>query len=432
MNDGQNKKQKLLRYTIFSFVGILFTVISSTIVFDYLETQDTTRRVFNPKTNLPMDNIDPKEIWVDQMRSENSQIRNENELVQGKVNFIQDIVVKRAKEDSERETVTQNEISELRSSLESLKTELKNSALKENTSDYLKEELRTAAIVHRQGDFQDPFSNSPIEDNTHVHFISQEVFTPLTSVVCPEPINLHHVDRTIPTGTTVKAILLSSVDMPCGVKGSVDPLPVKLRVIADGRLPHQVRARLKSGIITACVYGDLSSERVYFRLEKLTQVRADGHYIETQIAGYVSGEDGKYGLRGVVVDKSSQLVENALLSGFLSGASNFFEAAAMAKLSPLAGYGPGVVNGQDPSWSQSAGQIAIAGGSGGVTNALDALTDYFIKRAEQLRPVIQITPGRLVDITFSDCADLGDLYTHERVRNISVRESTVRESTWGL
>lgn len=244
-----------------------------------------------------------------------------------------------------------------------------------------------------------------------------EVFTPLSTVCCPEAMNLHHVDQTIPSGTTVKAILLSSVDLPCGVRGNTDPLPVKLRIIADGRLPHAVKARLKSGIITACVYGDLSSERAYFRLEKLTQVKPDGYFIETQVAGYVSGEDGKYGLRGTVVDKSCQLVENALFSGFLSGASNFFEAAATARLSPVLPFGNCAGESCSMDWGQAAGQLSVAGGSGGVTNALDVLTDYFIKRAEQLRPVIQITPGRIVDITFSDSADLGELYTHERVRN---------------
>lgn len=155
-------------------------------------------------------------------------------------------------------------------------------------------------------------------------------------------------------GTTVKAILLSSVDVPCAVKGSADPLPVKLRIIANGRLPHEVCARLKGGIVTASVYGDLSSERVYFRLEKLTQVRPDGHYVEAQVAGYVSGEDGKYGLRRTVVDKSALLIENALISGFLSGVSEFFEAAALAKLYPNAIVEGPYGNLSSASWGQTA------------------------------------------------------------------------------
>ena len=433
MNEDQNRKQKLLRYLVVGIVGMIFIALSCVIIFDYLESKDSSNRVVTTEAHLPLDGIDPKEIWVDQIRnenhlirSENNQIRTENEIVQGKVDFIQDIVIQREKEKIDREKAYQNEINELKMSLESLRIEIKEATSKVSKSETLKDELRTTTMIHRQSSLLDPFSNQSLIENVNLTQ-PEELCTPLTSVVCPEPMNLHHVDRTIPAGTTVKAILLSSVDMPCGVKGSTDPLPVKLRVIADGRLPHQVRARLKSGIITACVYGDLSSERVYFRLEKLTQVRADGHYIETQVAGYVSGEDGKYGLRGIVVDKSAQMIENALLSGFLSGTSSFFEASAMARLYPLTGLNGCAPEGcQVPSWGQSAGQLAISGGTEGVTNALDALTDYFIRRAEQLRPVIQITPGRLVDITFSDCADLGDLYTHERVRT-----SGARSSKWG-
>lgn len=423
MNENQNTKQKFLRILVVITVLIIVLLLSGSIIFDYLDNKDSSRHIVITEAHLPLDNVDPKEIWVDQIRSENhlirsenNQIRNENEIVQEKVDFIQEMVVNKLKEDNDREKTVQNEILELRKTIEALKSEIKNTSSVTSKIN-LQEELRTTSVTHKQGSLIDPFFNqSNFEES--VQRYSQEIVVPLTSVVCSEPISLRHVDRTIPAGTTVKAILLSSVDMPCGVRGSIDPLPVKLRVIADGRLPNNVKARLKGGIITASVYGELSSERVNFRLEKLTQIRPDGHYIETQVAGYVSGEDGKYGLRGVVVDKSAHLIENALISGFFSGVSNFFEAAATARLFPLTSLNGCSPEGcQAPNWGQSMGQLGIAGGSEGVTSALDAVTDYFIKRAEQLRPVIQISPGRLVDITFLDSADLGDLYTHEKVRN---------------
>ena len=410
MNEEHLKKQKWWLYGVAALVGIIFLAFCGSVILDYLEdTKKQSNKLYVTNADLPLDGVNPKEIWVDQ-------IRTENEIVQGKVDFIQEMVVGRIKQEDERESSTHQEILVLRSEIDNLRAELKNKqSAPLPTSENLRAELRNVSEDHRNGDWN-PFNSQPPFADSPPPF-PPEVFAPLTCVTCNEPKNLHHVDRTIPTGTTVKAILLSSVDIPCGVKGSTDPLPVKLRIIADGRLPHKVRARLKSGIVTASVYGDLSSERVYFRLEKLTQVRCDGNYIETVIAGYVSGEDGKYGVRGTVVDKSCQLIENALMSGFLSGASNFFEAAALARLYPAGGYGCAPLPGFQPSWGQSAGQLAIAGGTEGVTNAMDALTEYFIKRAEQLRPVIQITPGRTVDITFLECADLGDLYTHERVRS---------------
>lgn len=402
MNEEQLRRQRRFRILVLSCIGIIFFLFSGKVIMDYLDSHHQTNTTYTSETQLPLDGIDPKEIWVDQIRSE-------NEIVQEKVDFIQTMFSQRIKDEGERDFSTKNEINALRNELGNLRDEIKKTQTPPISYERLSEEVKNVSENYQQPLWNPSYSPlpSPFPD---------EIQMPLTFVTCPEPANLYHVNRTIPSGTTVKAILLSSVDMPCGIKGSTDPLPVKLRIIADANLPHHIRALLKSGIVTACVYGDLSSERVYFRLEKLSQVRKDGHFIETQIAGYVSGEDGKYGLRGTVVDKSALIIENALMSGFLSGVSNFFEAAAMARLNPVALNGYGEVIGNQQSWSQSAGQLGIAGGSQGVTNALDALTDYFIKRAEQLRPVIQITPGRIVDITFSDSADLGDLYTHERVR----------------
>jgi len=395
MNDSEERRQRIIRYFAFGLVALVALGCSWYIIMD---PKPEPARRYASEPRLPLDGIDPKEIWVDQ-------IRTENEAIHGEVG----IVMQRFKEGEEKEEEVKTRLSALNDELEGLKRELVRVQAKDVEKNVLREELRQISNSHYQ---PSDFFSAPVLP------VIEEMVPPLSTISCQESSSLKHVDRTIPSGTTVKAILLSSVDMPCSVNGGTDPLPVKLRIVADGRLPHQVYARLKSGIVTASVYGDLSSERIYFRLEKLTQVRADGHFIETQVAGYISGEDGKYGLRGTVVDRSACLVENALISGFLSGASNFFEAAATSRLYP--GCFPD--SNCPPSWKGAAGQLCVAGGSGGVNNALDALTDYFIKRAEQLRPVIQVSPGRIVDITFSDSADLGDLYTHERVRSGGRRE----------
>lgn len=382
------------RWLIIGLVGLVCVFFFAIILY-VLREKKVSEKTYVSSVDLPLDRVDPKEIWMDQ-------VRTQNEIVHEKVDFIQGMMLGKIKEEEVKENVMQNEITSLRNEVQMLKSEMRKSH--DTTIENLRSELKNVSETHRQRS-EDPFEFAPPAP--------PENFELLTRVECPEPTTLRHIDRAIPCGTTVKAILLSSVDMPCGIRGSTDPLPVKLRIIANGRLPHQVRAKLKSGIVTASVYGDLSSERVYFRLEKLTHVRPDGNFIETQIAGYVSGEDGKYGMRGTVVDKSCQMIENALISGFLSGASDFFETATMARLAPCA-----TLDGCLPNlnFKQSAGQLGLAGGCQGVSNAMDALTDYFISRAEQLRPVIQITPGRIVDITFSDSADLGDLHTHERVR----------------
>jgi conjugal transfer pilus assembly protein TraB len=233
-----------------------------------------------------------------------------------------------------------------------------------------------------------------------------------------------NVRQVIPAGTTVKAVLVSSVDAPCNTFASADPQPVKLRILDDGHLPKGVTAKLKGGIIIASVYGDLSSERVYMRIERLTQVKACGDFIETAVTGFVTGEDGKYGVRGCVVDKSVMMVGNAAVSGFFSGVSQYFQAAALSKYCPPCGpYGAACGPcGPSGSCTPMGYEIAMQGGIQGTCSAFDMLTDYFVKRAEQIRPVIEVTAGRIVDVTFTHNAELGDLYTQEKVQMI--REQT--------
>jgi len=49
----------------------------------------------------------------------------------------------------------------------------------------------------------------------------------------------------------------------------------------------------------------------------------------------------------------------------------------------------------------------LRGGAGkGVGNAMEKMADFYIKRAEQLQPVIEIEPGRSVDVVFKAGFDM--------------------------
>jgi conjugal transfer pilus assembly protein TraB len=43
----------------------------------------------------------------------------------------------------------------------------------------------------------------------------------------------------------------------------------------------------------------------------------------------------------------------------------------------------------------------------GATSALDRLSQYYIDRAEQLQPVIQVAAGQVVDIVFTEGTFIG-------------------------
>lgn len=54
--------------------------------------------------------------------------------------------------------------------------------------------------------------------------------------------------------------------------------------------------------------------------------------------------------------------------------------------------------------------------AGGATTALDRLSQYYIDRAEQLQPVIQIAAGQVVDIVFTEGTFIGSQNAHAEIR----------------
>ena len=158
--------------------------------------------------------------------------------------------------------------------------------------------------------------------------------------------------------------------------------------------------------ITGAARGDLSSERVFIRLEKMSCVDTETDTIvETDVGGYVTGEDGRNGLQGMVVDRSGRMISSAVLVGMLSGATSFLQTWMATRGSDMLSKGDrGIQNNVIPP-------DIIRGNSGqGVANAFDKLADYYIKRAEQLQPVVIINADRIVNIVFSKGSRYGVEY----------------------
>ncbi len=227
------------------------------------------------------------------------------------------------------------------------------------------------------------------------------------------------VDNTIPAGTFAKATLLGGVDASTSIGSQNDPRPVLLRVTDKGNLPRRFKSDLKACHVLASAYGDLSSERVYMRLEKLTCTeRETGEISETEVSGYIVGEDGRAGVRGTVADRAGPVMRNSLIGGFLSGMGNYFGAQSQRAAFPVSPFGQ--ANALSPQ------QMLSSGAATGVSGALDRYAEFFIKRAEQLQPVLQIAAGRGVDIVFTQGTQFGD--TSVRKSLSKIRETSRKEA----
>ncbi|KAB2835074.1 MAG: hypothetical protein F9K49_04285 [Caedimonadaceae bacterium] len=227
---------------------------------------------------------------------------------------------------------------------------------------------------------------------------------------------LKTVETTIPAGAFAKTILLSGLDASSAMNASSDPRPMLLRIVDYGTLPRRFQSNLKDCHCTASAFGDLSSERIYARLEKLTCVeRTTGEIIETQVAGYISGGDGKAGIRGVVAYKDGQFLTRSLMGGFFAGLSNV--ANPQNRQSQVNPFYPGSLPTIGAQVSPpGVGSMFASGMASGATTALDRLSQYYIDRAEQLQPVIQVAAGQVVDIVFTEGTFIGSQSAHVDAR----------------
>lgn len=193
------------------------------------------------------------------------------------------------------------------------------------------------------------------------------------------------------SGMFGQAILLAGMDAPTGGQAQSNPQPVLLQLRDPANLPNGFRYDWDKCMITGAGYGDLSSERGFIRLESLSCVAKNGKVLDVAIKGYVSGEDGKAGMRGRLVSKQGQVLGNALLAGVVSGIGTGLErSSTIQSVSPLGS-----------TSSIKSGQEFQSGIGAGVGRAMDRLADYYIRLADKMFPVIEIDAGRVVDVVLT-------------------------------
>ena len=205
----------------------------------------------------------------------------------------------------------------------------------------------------------------------------------------------------VPAGSYAEAVVLAGADASAGVQSQGDPRPVLLRLTSpaygaavDGTAET---TDVEGCTITGAAYGDLSSEKVYVRLQTMACAgEAAGTVIETPVSGFIAG-GGKAGVRGAVVSREGALVQRAFLAGLFSG---FGESASQAfrPQAVLAGGGTASFANTD---LDDIGRAGIGSGAG---TAGQEIGDYLIRRAEQYQPVIQLAAGTAVTVVFLEGA----------------------------
>ena len=207
----------------------------------------------------------------------------------------------------------------------------------------------------------------------------------------PNVVGEQSAETYIPAGTFMRGVLLSGLDAPTGGQAQQNPHPVIVEVLDMASLPNKFKADYKNCRLTANGAGDLSSERAYIRLDRLSCISEDGGALDVSIKGYLADQTGKAGVRGRLVSKQGQVLANALLSGVASGIGTAFaRSATTTSVSPLGS-----------TESVKDGEEFKAGMGQGVGSALQQLSRYYIKLADKMFPIIEVDAGLPVDIVIT-------------------------------
>lgn len=213
------------------------------------------------------------------------------------------------------------------------------------------------------------------------------------------PVIVEDSPNYLPPNSYAPARVIVGVDASAGVSSQTDPLPVVLRITGPARSVMQngkvLTTRIQGCVVNGAARGDLSSEKVYVKLARMTCDQPGGRVAVSEVKGFISFA-GKSGVRGRVVSREGSLVSQALLAGIIGGFGRGFSANANSVFS-------GVTTNPDGSRSKLSGGDILGGGLGqGAADAADTVSKYLIERAEQYQPVVEMPTGIDVEIVFLD------------------------------
>lgn len=199
----------------------------------------------------------------------------------------------------------------------------------------------------------------------------------------------------VAVGSYASAVVVSGVDAGVGVNNQSNPRPVLFRVtgpaistVASGQ---KQMTDIEGCLVTGAAIGDLSSEKVYVRLEWMSCSRKAGEVYEIEVEGYMAGA-GKSGVRGIVVERSGDFILKAFLAGTVSGLGRSYAQS----FQPTTSVTSGTVSTSRQSFSDS----TRAGIGEGLSSAGDRISEYLIQRAEQYQPVVVMQSGTNVELVF--------------------------------
>ncbi len=370
-SDVKKKQQRNLL-----IIGIAAIVLfwAGSLLFSHPDVKQQAAKKTEVSTDFtsPLSHVNEDSIWVERTQNALSKQQKTTEKLQQQLELMN-----QAKEKQDKADQAENQqVQTLQNQVNQLQETLKNKV----------DSATNGGFLSASGSVDDGALNSDgsgiSEDVLQLTQQNISIKTPLIPSKNP--------DTYVPSGTFVRAVMIGGADASAGVSSQSNPTPTLFRIIEQGTLPNHHKSHLKDCVATAATIGDISSERGQMRLERLSCVSPKGQIVDMPVEGTVFGPEGKNGVRGVPLWREGALLKRAFVAGALSGLSQgVSQQYTSTALNP---YGSvTTVNNSD---------IFKYGAAQGVSNAMDKLADYNIRRADQYHPVIQLSAGTVVDIVF--------------------------------
>lgn len=196
----------------------------------------------------------------------------------------------------------------------------------------------------------------------------------------------------------VKATTLTGIHAVVSEQGMSNPQPVILRISKPAILPNRIRKNITGCFVIAEGFGSLATERVELRTRTISCLSADGRaVIEEPVKGFVVDGDGNLGLSGRVVARFGSALARNALAGFFEGVGQLTADSTQTTTTDITG-----------QKTQQVGANDIAKGSlgKGLQKATGEVGKFYLDLAKQSLPVVEILPGKKVDIVITEGMEL--------------------------
>lgn len=386
LNFREIKKSQTILISIIFGILILITII-------YLSSTGNKTITKNPKSaeqnKINFSNsliVDAEKEWINKSETDLQLLLNENQLLKNKLSELETQL------NQTKETLNKDSIHQIIQEINLLKQrqEQYNKTIDaiSNNDTYSSNNNSINDIPTNLASFEFELTNGNTLDNTEEEYKSLEDY--------------------LPAGSYVSAKLISGVDASVGVSAQSDPRPVQFRITdyattSEYNGKKQIIKKVKGCLVLGAASGDLSSEKVFVRLLKMTCSFKPNTTVEFDIKGYASVV-GKAGIRGPVVSREGDLLVKSFWAGVVEG----FGSTGTKALSPKFETSNGV-----SSYQYNAKDVGLEGLANGVETSTSKLSDYLIKRAEQYQPVISVSGGIDVELVFLNGVDLRNTNTIE-------------------